>query len=168
MTYCSSLYWREMGWPFYSGSIWVSLIKSLQTKFDILLSKLRQLMSICPKGLPCRQIILDQQRINEDRLIQCWFYVYSTVSAGWVVTSWSNILHAGTLDCCVKIRSIKVSYSTMKKFVSSFFASDKILMLMFQIVTFQYNRCWIHRYSSHGNLALLKWHICSFVYSHSE
>ena len=34
--------------------------------------------------IPCRRITLDQQRINVDRLIQCWFYVYSTVSAGWV------------------------------------------------------------------------------------
>ena len=33
--------------------------------------------------VPCQQITLDQQRINVDRLIQCWFYVYSTVSAGW-------------------------------------------------------------------------------------
>ena len=32
---------------------------------------------------PCRQITLDQQSINVDRLIQYWFYVYSTISAGW-------------------------------------------------------------------------------------
>ena len=37
-------------------------------------------------SMPCRQITLDQQRINIDRLIQCWFYVYSTASAGWVVS----------------------------------------------------------------------------------
>ena len=36
-------------------------------------------------SLPCRQITLDQQRINVDMLIHCLFYVYSMVSAGWVV-----------------------------------------------------------------------------------
>ena len=37
---------------------------------------------------PCPQITLEQQRINVDRLIQCWFYVFSTVSAGWVTFLW--------------------------------------------------------------------------------
>ena len=39
----------------------------------------------CKRSLPCRQITLDQQRINVDRLTQCWFYIYSTVSACWWV-----------------------------------------------------------------------------------
>ena len=43
-----------------------------------------QLYGITILKLPCRQITLDQQRINVNRLIQCWFFVYSTVSAGWV------------------------------------------------------------------------------------